>query len=87
MKVTIEIPEKQAVALKAQADAAGLTMELWLAKLAGDWASEDSMADLQATNPEEWARRFHEWAIGHDRSTPLLSEDAIRRESIYPDRA
>ena len=42
---------------------------------------------LQETDPEEWARRFHEWAESHDRTTPLLSDEAISRESIYPDRS
>lgn len=44
-----------------------------------------SITDLQKTNPQEWARRFHEWAESHDRTTPLLSDDAVSRESIYSD--
>ena len=86
MNVTIELSDEQAAALKAQALAEGLTVEHWLERLASQFAPSASIAHLQKTNPEEWARRFHEWAESHDRTTPLLSEHAISRESIYPDR-
>src|SRR6266545_3378404 len=39
----------------------------------------------EAATPEEWARAFGEWAAGHHRSTPLLSDAAISRDSIYGD--
>jgi hypothetical protein len=35
--------------------------------------------------PEEWVRQFDAWVDGHDRTTPLLSDEAISRDSIYPD--
>jgi hypothetical protein len=87
MTVTIELSEEQANALKAQAEGQGLTVERWLEQLAAQLAPTSSFAHLQKTDPEEWARRFHQWAESHDRTTPLLSEDAISRENIYPDRA
>lgn len=37
------------------------------------------------TTPEERARAFREWAESHDRNTPLLSDYAVSRESIYDD--
>jgi len=49
-------------------------------------AQPASIAHLQKTNPKEWACRFHEGAESHDRTTPLLSDEALSRESIYPDR-
>ncbi len=33
--------------------------------------------------PAERARAFREWAESHSRETPVLSDDAISRESIY----
>jgi hypothetical protein len=36
--------------------------------------------------PEEWVRQFDTWVDSHDRTTPLLSDEAVSRESIYPDR-
>ena len=86
MNVTIELSEGQAATLKVQAEAQGLTVERWLEQVAAQLAPAASIAHLQKTNPTEWARRFHEWAESHDRTTPLLSEQAVSRDSIYPDR-
>jgi len=86
MTVTIELSEEQAAALKEQAEGQGLTVARWLEQVAAQLAPSNSIAHLQKTDPVEWARRFHEWAESHDRTTPLLSDQAISRESIYPDR-
>jgi len=45
-----------------------------------------SIAHLQKTDPKEWARQFDAWVNSHDPSTPVLSDDAMSRESIYPDQ-
>jgi len=37
-------------------------------------------------NTEEWMRKFREWAHSHPITTPLLSDEAISRESIYRER-
>ena len=48
---------------------------------------ESNVKPLQdESTPEEWVQQFHAWAEGHDRTTPLLSDEAISRENIYPDR-
>jgi hypothetical protein len=85
MNLTISLADEKAEALKA---ARGLTVEQWVEQIAGQHAAAPpaSIAHLQKTDPKEWARQFHEWAEGHDRTTPLLSDDAISRDSIYPDR-
>ena len=83
--VTIELSDQQLAALKAQA-AQGMTVERWLQQIAADHVPLQSIAHLQEENPNEWARQFHEWAESHDRTTPLLSDEAVSRESIYPDR-
>ena len=87
MTVTIELsPEKEA-ALKAQAEARGLTIQQWLLQLADLQAAESaSIAHLQKTDPKEWGRRFQAWAESHDPNLPVLSDEAMSRESIYPDR-
>jgi hypothetical protein len=86
VNVTIELSEEQAAVLKVQAEAHGLTVERWLEQIAAQLAPSASIAHLQQTNPQEWGRQFHQWAEGHDRTTPLLSDQEISRESIYPDR-
>jgi hypothetical protein len=40
----------------------------------------------QKETPEEWIARFHAWVDSHPTDTPLLSDEAISRESIYGDR-
>ena len=87
MNLTIELSEEKTAALRAQAEARGLTVERWIEQIAGQLADAEftSFAHLQKIDPKEWARRFHEWAEGHDRTTPLLSDAAVSRESIYPD--
>jgi len=35
---------------------------------------------------EEWLREFHTWVHSHPTTTPLLSDEAISRESIYGTR-
>jgi len=63
-----------------------MSLEQWLIDLTELLVPSTSIAHLQKTNPKEWARQFHEWAESHDRTTPLLTDEAISRESIYPDR-
>jgi len=87
MHLTIELSDERAAALKAQAATHGLTVEQWVEQIAGQhaqWQSA-SIAHLQETDPKEWVRQFHAWAESHDRTTPLLSDEAVSRESIYPD--
>jgi hypothetical protein len=40
----------------------------------------------EVASPEEKAKVFQEWANSHCLDTPILSDDAISRESIYGDR-
>jgi len=35
---------------------------------------------------EEWSRELHAWVHGHSTTSPLLSDEAISRESIYGSR-
>jgi hypothetical protein len=87
MNVTIQIPEERAALYQKQAQARGLTVERWLLELADQNAPARSIAHLQKTNPKEWAREFRAWADSHNPNTPVLSDEAMSRESIYPDRA
>ena len=86
MTLTLELPPEREAALKAQAQARGMSVEQWLLDLIEQLAPSTSIAHLQKTNPKEWARQFHEWAESHDRTTTLLSDESISRDSIYPDR-
>ena len=47
---------------------------------------EARLASKAAMDAEQWAQEFHAWVHGHSASTPLLSDEAISRESIYGTR-
>ncbi len=87
MNLTIQIPDERAALYLEQAQARGLTVERWLLELADQNAHSCSIAHLQKTDPKEWARQFRAWADSHRPDTPVLSDEAMSRESIYPDRA
>ena len=40
----------------------------------------------ETLSPGEWKRMFHAWLDSHDPNLPVLSDEALRRESIYEDR-
>ena len=86
MNVTIELSDENAAALKAQAAAQGMTVERWVQAIAEQHVQPHSIAHLQKTNPKEWARQFRAWADSHDPNMPVLSDEAMSRDSIYPDR-
>jgi hypothetical protein len=59
----------------------------WLVQIAEQHVPLASIAPLQKSDPEEWGRRSKSWAEGYDRSSPLLSDEAMSRQGIYPDRS
>ena len=85
MNVTIEIPEERARLYQAQAEARGLTMEHWLLEVANEHTPVKSTVHLQNSDPDEWVRQFRLWLDSHDPNTPVLSDWAMSRDSIYPD--
>jgi hypothetical protein len=85
MTVILDLPPEKEAAFKAEAQARGLSLEQWMLEAAEQRVQPASIVHLQKTDPEEWARRFDEWVDGHDPNTPVLSDEAMSRESIYPD--
>jgi len=86
MTLTIELPPDKEAAFQAEAQLRGLSVEQWLLQIAEQHVRPvESIAHLQRTDPKEWARRFRAWADSHDPNTPVLSDEAMSRESIYPD--
>jgi hypothetical protein len=43
-------------------------------------------AGSSAMSTQEWLRQFHAWVHSHPTTTPLLSDEAVSRESIYGTR-
>jgi hypothetical protein len=87
MTVTLNLPPEKEAVYQAQARARGLSLEQWMLEVADQHAPPVSSAQLQKTDPQEWARQFRAWADGHNPKLPVLSDEAMSRESIYPDPA
>ena len=85
MTITLNVPPEKESAYKAQAQARGLSLEQWMLEIADQSLPPTSVADLQKTNPHEWGRHFDAWIDSHNPNTPVLSDSAMDRESIYPD--
>jgi hypothetical protein len=85
MTVTLDLPPDKEAAFQAAAQARGLSLAQWMLEAAGQQVQPVSIAHLQKTNPQEWARQFRAWADSHDPNIPVLSDEAMSRESIYPD--
>jgi len=85
MTVRLDLPPEKEAVFKAQAQARGLSLEQWMLEIADQHSQTASAAHLQKTNPREWARQFRAWADGHDPKLPVLSDDAMSRESLYLD--
>lgn len=39
-----------------------------------------------ALSAEEWSRELHAWIHSHTRTSPVLSDEAISRDSVYGTR-
>ena len=58
-----------------------------LKRLAVGQDSFDSASFSETSTHEEWSAEFHQWVDSHkNRDIPVLSEEAMSRESMYPDR-
>jgi hypothetical protein len=81
--ITLNLPPEKENLLKAQAQAQGLTVEQWFLQLAEQSAPE--LWDMKGDLPDTWEEEFEEWLAGIP-ETPPLSDEAISRTSLYPDR-
>ena len=83
MTVTLKPDLEEELAERARAE--GLTTEEFVNReLERMLASSKDRANL---TPTEKVRRWHEWLASHDYiKAPMLSDEAISRDSIYRDR-
>jgi hypothetical protein len=86
MTINLDLTPGQEAAIQQRAASRRITSEQWVTELVNSLVPPDTIEHLQDTDPEEWFRQLREWAESHDRTTPLLSDEALRRESIYEDR-
>jgi hypothetical protein len=86
MTVTLDLKPEVEERIVAEAKARGLSVETYiLSVLEKDTRNGDDSFAMTAT-PEEWKTAFLEWVNTDRPSHPLLSDEAISRESIYRER-
>lgn len=83
--ITIEIPDPQAALLAEKAKAQGLTLEDWFRQVAAKEAEPAPSAPSR--DFKEWERKFDAWINAPRPKAPVLSDEAMSRDSIYPDRS
>jgi hypothetical protein len=81
MTVRLELKPEVHAGLLAQARACGLELEAYLEQVLQERSGTTTMVSAGAA---EKARSFVAWARSHA-STPPLSEDALRRETLIRD--
>jgi len=83
MNITLTLEPEVEKSLLAQAQERGLTLDAYLADLV---KREAAVVAARQLSGKQKAQAFIAWAKSH-RLTPPLSNDAISRSTIYPDRS
>ena len=84
MTVTLELKPEVEERIIAEAKALGLSVEEYIQR---KLEPKSSASDPNELPFEEWLQRWNEWLGSHDYiKAPLLSDEAISRESIYRER-
>lgn len=84
MTLKIDLAPEIEAGLLAQAQAEGLTLEQFLTRTLQSIAQNNTPVIPQ--HADEWDRSFRAWVHSHPKDTPLLSDEAISRDSIYGER-
>jgi hypothetical protein len=85
MTVTLNLPPLVEKAYLAEAEARGLPLDAWVSEVLLSRQPAPAVATEMTT--EEWVSKFKAWTQSHaGRNLPVLSDEAMSRESIYADR-
>ena len=81
MPTMLEVEPEVASKIQARARERGVSVDVYLRELIDQEGTESATSN--GLSPQEQVRLLREWASGHSHNSPLLSEDAISRDSIY----
>ena len=84
MPTMLQVKPETASRIQARARERGVSVDVYLRELIEQKGTASERSD--GLSSQERVRLLREWASGHSTSTPLLSDDAISRESIYGER-
>ena len=79
-----EVQAELASKIQARARERGVSIDVYLLELIDRKGTESESSS--GLSSQERVRMLREWASGHSTNRPVLSDDAISRESIYGER-
>ena len=79
-----EVDPEVASKIRARAQERGVSVDMYLRELIDQKRTESERSNRLSS--QERVRLLREWASAHRTNSPLLSDDAISRESIYGER-
>ena len=83
MPTMLEVEPEVASKIQARARERGVSVDVYLRELIDQKTPEHERSNVSS---QERARMLREWSSGHSANTPLLSDDAISRDSLYGER-
>ena len=84
MTTMLEVEPEIASKIQARARERSVSVDVYLRELIDQKVTEYESSN--GLSSQERVRLLREWASGHSTNTPLLSDEAISRESIYGER-
>ena len=84
MPTMLEVEPEVASKIQARARERGVSVDVYLRELIDQKGTESENGN--GLSSQERVRLLREWASSHSTNTPLLSDDAINRETIYSER-
>ena len=86
MTITLDLKPEVEAELKAQAQAAGLSLAQFLSReLEAIAPVIPAQSSETAAGSDQWERELDEWLDSFPQH-PVLSDEALKRENWYPDR-
>ena len=86
MTVTLDLKPEVEERIVAEAKARGVSVENYILDVLEKEATNGEANFALTSTPEEWKKAFLEWVRTERPRRPLLSDEAISRESIYRER-
>jgi hypothetical protein len=77
----LEVDPEVASKIQSRARERGVLVDVYLRELIDQKEAESNTSN--GLSSQERVRLLREWASGHNTNTPLLSDEAISRETIY----
>jgi hypothetical protein len=84
MQTMLEVEPEIAFEIQTRARECGVSVDVYLRELIDQKETDSKRSN--GLSSQERVRLLREWASGHSTNTPLLSDDAISRESMHGER-